>query len=93
MFIRKTTFEAVAFLMAISMYLYCSLNQGQIQDFLKGGSNLQRGFDLLIVPNYLQFFLILLKTLHENGIALSQRGGGGLNEPPSDPLLLSGLIQ
>ena len=45
--------------------------QGRIQDFLIGGSNLQKGFDLLIVPDY---FLFFPKILHENGIILSQRG-------------------
>ena len=30
--------------------------QGQIQDFLIGGSNLQKGVDLLNVPEYLLFF-------------------------------------
>ena len=32
------------------------MSQGRIQNFLIGGSNLQRGFDLLIVPDYLLFF-------------------------------------
>ena len=34
----------------------CILGQGRIQDFLIGGSNLQRGFDLLILPDYLLIF-------------------------------------
>ena len=29
--------------------------QGRVQDFLIGGSNLQREFDLLIEPDYLLF--------------------------------------
>ena len=29
---------------------------GWIQDFLTGVSNLQRGFDLLILPDYLLYF-------------------------------------
>ena len=41
---------------------------GQLQDFFIGGSNLQKGFDLLIVPDYLIFFLIFLKILNENGL-------------------------
>ena len=48
--------------------------QGRIQDFLIGGLNLQRGFDLLVVADYLLIFLIFLKILHEKGIVLSQRG-------------------
>ena len=38
-----------------------NLNQGQIQDFLKGCQTLGRGFDLLTLPDYLLFFLIFLK--------------------------------
>ena len=30
--------------------------QGRIQDFFIGGSNLQRGLDLLILPDYLLYF-------------------------------------
>ena len=57
--------------------------QGRIQDFFIGGSNLQRGVDLLIVPDYLLFFLNFLEILHENGIILSQRGvGGGFERAP-----------
>ena len=44
--------------------------------------HLQRGFDLLIVPDYLLFFLIFLKILHENGIILSQRGAEPALDPP-----------
>ena len=39
-----------------------------------GGSYLQRGFDLLILPDYLLIFPNFLKILHENEIILSQRG-------------------
>ena len=52
---------------------FITTTQGQIQDFLKGGSNLQRGFHLLILTDYL---LIFLKILHENEMILSQKGFG-----------------
>ena len=39
-----------------------------------GGSNLQRGFDLKIIPDYLIFMLIFLEIPNENGIILSQVG-------------------
>ena len=58
---------------------------GRIQDFLIWGSKLQRGLDLLIVPNFLLFFPDFLKILHENGIILSRRGV--FSEPPLDPPL------
>ena len=39
-----------------------------------GGSNLQRGFDLTILPDYLLIFPDFFpKVLHENEILLSQR--------------------
>ena len=48
--------------------------QGRIQDFLIGSSNLQRGADLLTLPDLSLIFPNLLKILHENKIFLSQRG-------------------
>ena len=38
------------------------------------GSYLHRGFELIIALDNLSFFLIFLKTLHENEIIMSQRG-------------------
>ena len=40
----------------VSENIRCSQTQGLVQDFLKGGSNLQRGFDLLILHDYQLFF-------------------------------------
>ena len=34
--------------------------QGRIQDFLRGGSNLQRGFDLLNLPDTGNFYFLLI---------------------------------
>ena len=46
-----------------------------LQDFLIQGSNLQRGLDLLIVPDNLLYFPdFILKILSENGLSLSQKG-------------------
>ena len=46
-----------------------------LQDFLIRGSNLQRGLDLLIVPdNLLHFPDSILKILNENGLSWSQKG-------------------
>ena len=51
--------------------------------FLDKGSNLQRVFDLVIVPDYLIFYPDFLKIPHENEMILSQGGGGGgSSEPP-----------
>ena len=87
--------------MAISIYLYCRLSQGQIQDFLKVGSNLQRGFDLLTVPDYLLFFPDFSEHSPMKMVVFCLKGGGGgggggVNEslePHLDLLLLRGLIQ
>ena len=52
-------------------------NQWRIQDFLIGVQIYNfRGFDLLFIPDYLLFFLIFLKIIHENGIFFVSKGGG-----------------
>ena len=58
--------------------------------FLDGGSIYKRGFDLLILPDYLLIFPDFLKILHENEIIFSQRGFKWSSkpfEPPLDPPL------
>ena len=44
--------------------------QGQIQDFFIGGTNLQRGFDLFILPAYL---FIFEKIVNENEIIMKMK--------------------
>ena len=61
--------------------------QGPIQDFMIVGSKLRWGFDLLIVPDYLLFFLIVLKFPSENELILSQ-SGVRTHETPLDPPLV-----
>ena len=46
--------------------------QGQIQEFLKRGSNLQRGLDLLILPDNLFIFPDFLKIHNENDFFVSK---------------------
>ena len=57
--------------MSCSRKLYRGADPG----FLDSGFKFTEGeFDLLIVADYLLFFLVFLKILHENAIVLSQRG-------------------
>ena len=53
---------------------FITTTQGQIQDFIIGGSNLQRGFDLLILTVYL--FLLKMKSF-------CLKGGGEFEKTPS----------
>ena len=48
--------------------------QGQIQDFLIGGSNLQMEVRFVKLSDYLLIFLVIPKILHENEIIWSKRG-------------------
>ena len=60
--------------------------QGRIQDFFKGGSNLQSGvvgFDLLLYLIISIFFLLIfLKILHEGNNFVSKGGGGEFERTP-----------
>ena len=49
--------------------------------FLDRGSNLQRGFDLLILLDMLLIFPAFLKILYENEIIMSQKGFKRTPEP------------
>ena len=57
--------------------------QLRIQDFLIGGSTLQRGVDLLMLHDYLLIFPDFLKNLHEIEIIMSQRWACSNPQPPS----------
>ena len=61
--------------------VYCTwLESGADPGFLDRRFKFTKGFDLLIVHNYLLFFHDFSDILHENGIVLSQKTN------PSNPL-------